>query len=399
MLWTGSTVSQILGMTSPIAFPLIAADLLSASVPQIAAITAFSYLPWLVLTLPLGVYLGKVPPRTVLLTADLVRVVVISFVPLAYVLGVLALWQIYVVVALVGACTVCYEIAYQTFPPALLPREDLTRANARLQGGRAVAYTMGPALGGLLVTVLGAPLTPIANAAGFLVSACCVAAMRTRAAPPGQEGGGTLLRRLGEGLRFVVTRPLLRASTLASAVGNCWFAGYEALVVVFLSREVGLPTGQVGVLVGVAGLGSLVGAGVAGRITRRLGTARALWLPIALVSPFGLLLPATQPGAGVLLFVAGALVFCAGFAMFTVGHATLVQIHTPPALLSRTVASTRFFTRSMLFVGGVLGGLLGGMLGTRGALLVIMAGWMLTPLLLAFSPIRRLRDIPAYDEH
>ncbi|MGH3719091.1 MAG: MFS transporter [Pseudonocardiaceae bacterium] len=394
LLWLGSTVSQILGMTSPVAFPLIAANLLSASVTQIGMITAAGYLPWLVLTLPAGVYVDRFQPRTVLLAADSIRAVIITLIPILYALNALALWHIYAVVTTVGVCTVAYEIAYQTVLPLLLPREALMKGNARIQAGRAVAYAVGPALGGFLVTVLGAPHTPVANAAGFLSSGCCVAALRTRGRLSADKPTSGLWRRLGEGLRFVGAQPLLRTSTLASAIGNCCFAGYEALVVVFLIQDVGLPAGQLGPLVGVAGLGSFLGAAVSGTLARWLGTARAAWVPAALVAPFGLLLPATQPGVGVLLYIGGALVFSAGFAAFTVGQATLVQMAAPPALLSRAVACTRFVTRSMLFVGGLSGGLLGGLLGPRTALTVIMTVWILTPLVMAFSPVRRLRDMP-----
>ena len=397
LLWLGSTVNQILAMTSPVAFPLIAADLLGASVTQIGLITALNYLPWLLCTLPFGVYIGRLPPRAVLLAADIGRAMSISLIPILYGVGILALWHIYLVVTAVGMCTVAYEIAYQTIPPMLLPRNELTRGNARLQAGRAVSFTLGPALGGLLVTLLGAPLTPVANTVGFLISGCCTAALRIRGKVSSERPTGGLVRQLADGMRFVIAEPLLRTSTLASAIGNCCFAGYEALVVVFLAQEVTLPPSQLGPLMGVAGLGSLLGPALAGRLAKRLGSARSVWLPALAVAPFGLLLPATRPGWGTLLFVVGTLVFCAGFATFTVGQATVVQSATPPALLSRVVACTRFATRSMLFCGGLVGGALGGALGPRNALVVIMAGWILAPLLMACSRVRRLRDIPAPD--
>nr|CAD62203.1 Ata9 protein [Saccharothrix mutabilis subsp. capreolus] len=397
LLWAGTTISQILGMTSPVAFPLIAVDLLSASIAQVGLITALGYLPWLVLTLPAGVYVGRLSPRTVLLAADALRAALVLVVPVLYLLDALALWHLYAVVTAVGVCSVAYEIAFQTMPTLLLPREALMGGNARLQAGRAVSFTLGPALGGALVTLLGAPLTPVANAVGFVVSGCCVAALRARGRVSDDRPGGGLRRQLGEGLRFVVSQPLLRTSTLASAIGNCCFAGYEALVVVFLAKDVGLPAGQLGVLVGTAGLGSLLGAAVASRVARRLGTARAVWVPALAVVPFGLMLPATHRGVGVLLFVAGAVVFCAGFGAFTVGQATLVQSAAPPALLSRTIACTRFVTRSMLFVGGLAGGWLGSVFGPRTALAIVMGCWALAPAAMALSSVRRLRDVPVLE--
>ncbi|WP_018505381.1 MFS transporter [Parafrankia discariae] len=395
LLWIGSGISQLCGMATVVAFPLLAAQTLSASVGQVGMITAAGYLPWLLLTLPAGVYSGRLAPRTVLLLADLGRGLIVAMVPVLAAIGHLALWQLYLSNVLVSCATVFYEIVYLSMPPKMLPREKLVHGNIRLQIARAVSLAFGPTVAGFTVQVLGPETAPLLNTVGFGASVVTNLLMRSHieaAAPPSGRRG--VLEELGEAIRFIGKQPVIMASIAGSAVGNCCFAAYEALVVIFLASDVGLAAGTLGMLLGSVGIGGLIGAFSAGKISRWLGTARAVWLPATVMAPAGLLLPFTQKGSGLFLFLAGALLFHAGYAVFTVGQATLVQLRTPDDLLQRTVACVRFITRGMLFVGGLVGGGLGSVFGPRVGLAIVMSIWLCAPLITAASRLRTWRDIP-----
>ncbi|QBJ98206.1 MFS transporter [Rhodococcus sp. ABRD24] len=399
LLWIGSGFSQLCGMATVLAFPLLAADRLGASVGEVGLITAAGYLPWLLLTLPAGVYAGRLRPRVVLATADVSRAIIVAMVPVLAATGHLALWHLYLSNVLVSCATVFYEIVYLSMPPKMLPREKLIYGNIRLQVARAVSLAFGPALAGITVQVVGPQVAPLVNTVGFTVSVICNLLMRSRieASAP-QTAGRGVLADLGEAIRFVFGRPVILASTAASAVGNCCFAAYEALVVVFLAKDVGVAPGTLGLLLGAVGIGALIGAFTAGRVSRWLGTARAVWIPAAVLAPAGLLLPFTHKGSGLFLFVAGAVLFHAGYAVFTVGQATLVQMLTPDQLLPRTVACVRFISRGMLFVGGLVGGGLGSLFGPRIGLAIVMVVWLSAPLITATSRLHTWRDIPELEK-
>lgn len=399
LLWIGSGISQLCGMTTVVAFPLLAAQTLGANIGEVGLITAAGYLPWLLLTLPAGVYAGRLRPRAVLATADVSRALIVTMVPVLAVTGHLALWHLYLSNVLVSCATVFYEIVYLSMPPKLLPRDKLIYGNIRLQIARAISLAFGPALAGFTVQLVGPDVAPLLNTAGFTISVLCNLLMRSHieASAP-QTADRSVLADLGEAIRFVAGRPVILASTAASAVGNCCFAAYEALVVIFLAKDVGVAPGTLGTLLGAVGIGALIGAFTAGRISKWLGTARAVWIPAAVLAPAGLLLPFTQKGSGLFLFLAGAMLFHAGYAVFTVGQATLVQMLTPDELLPRTVACVRFISRGMLFVGGLIGGGLGSLFGSRIGLAIVMAVWLFAPLITATSRLRTWRDIPTLEK-
>lgn len=398
LLWIGSGISQLCGMATVVAFPLLAAQTLGASVGQVGLITAAGYLPWLLLTLPAGVYSARLPPRTMLLLADLGRAAIVTMVPILSATGHLALWHLYLSNVLVSCATVFYEIVYLSMPPRMLPKDKLVYGNIRLQVARAVSLAFGPTVAGFTVQLLGPEHAPLLNSAGFVASASCNLMMRSHIeATANATRGEGLWAELAEAVRFIKRRRVLLASIAGSAVGNCCFAAYEALVVIFLADDVGIAPGTLGMLLGSVGIGGLIGAFSAGRVSRRLGTARAVWIPAAVLAPAGLLLPLTQPGSGLLLFLCGALLFHAGFSVFTVGQATLVQLLTPPDLLQRTVACVRFISRGMLFFGGLVGGGLGSLFGPRLGLTVVMFLWLSAPLITASSRLRNWRDIPTLE--
>lgn len=399
LLWIGSGISQLCGMATVVAFPLLAAQTLGASVGEVGLITAAGYLPWLILTLPAGVYSTRLPPRVVLLLADLMRAAIVTLVPVLSVTGHLALWHLYLSNVLVSCATVFYEIVYLSMPPRMLPKDKLVYGNIRLQIARAVSLAFGPTLAGFTVQLAGPESAPLLNSAGFIASASCNLLMRSRirSAKSANRTSG-LWAELSEAARFIAKRPVMLASIAGSAVGNCCFAAYEALVIIFLAHDVGITPGTLGMLLGSVGIGGLIGAFSAGKVSRQLGTARAVWLPAAVLAPAGLLLPLTQQGPGLLLFLCGALLFHAGFSIFTVGQATLVQLLTPPDLLNRTVACVRFVSRGMLFFGGLVGGGLGSLFGPRLGLTVVMLLWLTAPIITASSHLRFWRDIPTRDD-
>jgi predicted MFS family arabinose efflux permease len=249
-------------------------------------------------------------------------------------------------------------------------------------------------VGGLLVQAFRAPFALVVDAASYLVSAVAILAIRVREPKREPVAHRSLRREIAEGLRYVAADPFLRVLTIAPAVANFFFIGFEAINVVFLVRVVHLAPATVGLLVGVVSLGSVVGAAIARSVGRWIGTARAVWLATLVTAPFGLLIPLTTGGAGLAFYVVGNVVLLIGVLVYNVTVSSFRQAYCPPEILGRVIATMRFVLFGTMPLGALLGGTLGSLLGPRDAVWVLLAGNVLPGLILAASPLRRLRDLP-----
>jgi predicted MFS family arabinose efflux permease len=395
LLWTGQSVSDVGTAVSTVVFPLIAVVYLHATAFEVGVLAGAQWLPWLLIGLPAGVWVDRSRCRPLMLGCDALRALLIASVPVAAAMGRLGLGQLFVVAMLTGVATVVFQVAYLSYIPALLGRDDLVEANAKLQGSGAVAQVVGPGIGGLLVQSFRAPFALIVDAASYVVSALALLAIRAREPRrPAATERRSIRREVAEGMRYVAADPLLRVLTIAPALGNFFFIGYEAIAVVFLVRAVHLASASVGLLLGLVSLGAVVGAALARPVGRWIGTSRALWLTMLVSAPFGLLIPMTTRNAGLIFFVVGNVVVFAGILVYNVTISSFRQAYCPPDLLGRVVATMRFVLFGTMPLGALVGGALGGLLGSRSALWVLMAGNVLPTLVLVASPLRRIRDLP-----
>jgi predicted MFS family arabinose efflux permease len=267
--------------------------------------------------------------------------------------------------------------------------------NAKLQSSEAAAQVAGPGLGGLIAQVFGAVVGLVADALSFAVSAACLLSIRTREPRPSRAARRTTLRdEIGEGLAFVARDPYLRVLTAFGAASNLALIGYQAILVVFLVRVVGVSPGTVGGLVAAASLGAVAGAAVAPRLARRFGTARGLLLAEFVCAPFGLLIPLTVPGPGLALVVVGESVVALGVAAGNVVKGSFRQTYTPQHLLGRVTVSMQLFNYGTIPLGALLGGALGSLVGVRPTMWVMTGGIVLATLTLLLGPIRHRRDLP-----
>jgi MFS family permease len=393
LLWSGESVSNLGNAISLIVLPLIAVVSLHASGFEVGALSAAEWVPWLLVGLPAGVWVDRSRRRLLMIACDLARAALLASIPIAAAVGTLTLAQLYAVAFGVGLATVVFQVAYQAYLPTIVAASDLPEANAKLQGTEAVARVAGPGFGGLFVQLFRAPYAVIADAVSYLVSAVALVAVRAREPRP-EPTGRQLRTEIVEGARFVARDPLLRVMTIAPAVTNFFFVGFEAIAVLFLVRAVHLRPASVGLLMGVTAIGSVVGAVLARTLGERFGTARALMFGIALSSPFALLIPLTTRGAGLAFFVVGQFVLFLGILVYNVTISAFRQAYCPPQLLGRVVASMRFVLFGTMPLGALLGGALADGVGLRGATWVLLCGNLLGAAILVGSPLRGMRDLP-----
>jgi MFS family permease len=398
LLWTGQTVSQFGSQVTLLALPLVAIRQLHASTFAVGLLTTAEFAGFPLVGLPAGAWVDRMHRRPVLVAADVGRALALASVPVAAMLDVLTMAQLYAVALVMGVLTVFFDVAYLSYLPALVGRDDLVDGNARLEMSRSTAQVAGPGLGGGLVQVMTAPYAVLVDAVSFVVSALSVGAIRGREGPLERPPGGPRLRQeIGEGLRYVLGHPILRSLAVSVATFNLFSATFDAVCVVFLARTLHLSAGVIGLLFTVSALGSLTGAVLTGPISRRLGSARTIWVAPLLTYPWFLLVPLTTRGVGLLLFVVGTVVAFAGTVVFNVGAVSFRQAICPPRLLGRMTASMRFLSWGTPPLGGLLGGWLGGRYGVRSALWVSSVGVLLSVPWLVWSPLRGMRDLPAAD--
>jgi MFS family permease len=366
-LWAGDALSQFGTRISMLVIPVLAATTLDASAFQVALLTTFETLPFLLLGLPAGAWSDRMRRRPVLIAGDLGRAVTLGSVPLAAALGVLTLGQLYTVAVATGVLTLFFDVSHRSYLPQVVGRDRLVEANSRLEGNRTVSYAVGPTLGGYLVQWIGAPLAILADALSFLWSAGWISAIRTPESAPA-PAARSLRREIAEGLRFVLGQPTIRATALFGAAANLSIAMTSAVEVVFLLRTVRLSPGTIGLLMGVGSLGAVAGALAAARIGRRPGPGRALAVAGLGLGLSGLLIPLTGPGPRLLFFVAGGALFAFWISVYAVVSVSMRQALCPDHLLGRMTATIGFLLWGAMPLGGVLAGAVAGSWGLRTAL-------------------------------
>src|SRR5213592_2202259 len=261
-LWAGQTISEFGTPVSQIAIPWIAIKNLNESAFAVASLTTVQFLPFLLFTLPAGVWVDRLSRRMVLIVGDLARAVLLATIPLAYAFDALTLTQLYVVAFLVGILTVFFDVAYQSYLPDLVEREQLVEGNSKLQITVSAAQGAGPAIGGGLIQAFTAPYAVFVDAFSFVASGAFSAAIKKREHVAARIEGArqSMWTDLKEGLSYVLRHPYLRPQAMCTSTSNFFGSMGFALLFVYAARVWDMSAGLVGVGVGLGSAGWLLGA-------------------------------------------------------------------------------------------------------------------------------------------
>jgi len=405
-LWLAHSVSLVGTHVTMLAFPM-AALLLHASALEVSLLAAVEFVPVLLLGLPAGAWVERLPLRPVLIVTDLVRAAALVTVPVAYALDLLTMPLLYVVAFAIGLGTLFFDVAQLSLLPGLVEEEQLTSGNAKLESSRSVAQLAGPAVGGVLVQALTAPVALAADVLTYLASAAFL--IRVPGAVAGAAGDsvateriedpeatdGGLRAEIGEGLRFVFGHRLLRPIVLCAAAAELAFAALLALQVVYAVNVLHLSAGVVGAALAVGNAGGLLGAMLSAPAVERFGPGKALIGSVAVFAAGALMIPMAGGAVGL---GAGLFVVYLGVVLFNVVQVTLCQMATPARLLGRMNATLRFITWGTVPVGAALGGVLVAPLGLRGVLWLAGAITVVSIVPPLFSPVRALMSYPSAGE-
>ena len=403
-LWTSILISSFGGQVTMLALPLTAVLLLHASPTQMGLLTAMELVPFVLFSLPVGVWLDRVRKLPVYIAGELTIGVVVASVPLAWWADRLSIEWLYVCGFVIGTVYTIAGSAAQIVLTQVVARDRLVEAHAKNALASSGAEVAGPGLAGALIKLVGAPLALLVDAVMVTVSAAILRGVRVdeprRVAPAGQTGGRRFWLDLKQGVRFVARHRLLVA--LATAVG-CWQACHQAATVVqilFATRTLGLSEQAIGLCFTGMGVGTVLASVFGNRISRRIGPGPCLLLGFAVCGAGWLLLAFAPANAwGVAAFALMLMMFSTGAVFIFINFLALRQAVTPAPLLGRMTSTMRWLILIPAGPGALLGGWLGEHVGLRASLAVAGAGaLLLAAIAWQLGLIRRVRELPAAEQ-
>ncbi|NJC20944.1 MFS family permease [Arthrobacter pigmenti] len=406
--WAASSVSDFGTYLTTVALSVLILVTMDGTALDQGLVNAARWLPYLLFGLLAGIWVDRFRRRTVMITGDLGRATILAVLCLLGATGVIGLPALLILMFAFGTLALMSDAAYQSFLPQLVPRSQLVRANARLQQSETVAQTSGGAVAGGIVALLSAPFALLLDAASYLFSGLTLLTVPAGDRPA--RSTTPVRTRIAEGLRWIYGHRMLRPLALSS---HLWFIGSAMLGAVLpalILNDLRLGALGLGLVLGGAGIGAVIGTTLSQRWGERWGTGRVvvaarLAQPPAVVVV--LLAPLAAGGAtgdgsmgswpapvwaAFALAVLGQVLY--GCALGAEGPVEMGywQAVTPDALIARMNATRRSVNRGMIVVGAPLGGVIATGFGSVAALGVAAAVMLVSALVLALSPFRVASD-------
>ena len=390
--WWAASVSALGDYFTTLAIQVMVVTVLAGTAADVGLVSGARWLPYMLFGLVAGAVIDRLRRRPVMIAADLIRAVLLVIVPLLAITQNLSIWALAGFMSLFGLVSLFGDAATQALTPRLAPRPLLARAHARIDQSSAVAQTGGPALAGVLVSLVGASMAVIVDAATYLFSAVMLLTIRRDEPKPASTNGRSIWRDVREGVSFIY-----RHRTLAPlAIGtHAWFifngmAG--AVFVPFVLLSLDLPPWAVGLTLSAAGLGALVGSLLATRLGDRFGAGKVM-IACQAASGLGFALVALSPANWLAWVSLGLGQAAFGFSIGAENASTLSyrQTLTPDALQGRMNATMRSINRTMVVFAAPMGGLLADAIGYREVLWLAAAGFILVAVSLVLTPLRSAR--------
>lgn len=394
-LWVSATVGVFGTAVAAVALPLIAAVELRASDFAVAALAGMTFLPWLLLGLPVGVWVDRWPRKPVLVWSLAVRIAALATLPLAYWLGILTVAHLFIVAFVAGLSSVFFTLADQALVQQSLSGDELVEGNGILTASGASADAAGRGAAGWLTVVLGGSNTLLVQVAASLGSLIAISSLKLHEKrEPAAER--RIFREMADGLAYTFSTPPLRAILFNAALWNLGGSMVASLMVLLVVRTLNESEIWVGLLLAATSLGGAVGGLSAKRLSERFGSGPVWrWSMVPGVLGYASLLAMT-PGEGMIIGVAGMFIMGCSIALNIVIGTSFRQRVCPPGMMGRLGAASRMVSWGMLGVASILGGLLAELLGIPVAVLVgvvLASGAPLVAIFGSLGSVHRLEDL------
>jgi predicted MFS family arabinose efflux permease len=401
-VWSAATISIFGSLVTRIALPLAAILVLGSGAVEVALLRSMELIATLIFGLVAGAWVDRLRRRPVLIWADLGRAALLGSIPVAFALGVLTFWQLLLVSGVAAVLTTFFDSADSAYLPTIVDREQLVEANGALAASSSAAEFTAFGISGFLVQVLTAPIAIAVDAVSYLVSAILLATIhREEAPPPPREDREPVLSEIREGLRIVRHDPVLRAFAGAQMSLHVLWGIFGATWFLFVLDELGLGAAALGVIAGVGGFSSFIGAMVATRSTQRFGigpVAIVAMLLAAVGNAFIPLAPAWLPLIAIGCLVIQQLVADSAVTVYDITEVSVRQTLVRDRALGRV--SSTFHVAAVLaqLVATIAAGLLAEAIGLRATSWLAPLGGLVGAGILWFSPVRHLLVLPTAAE-
>jgi Na+/melibiose symporter-like transporter len=363
---------------------------------QLGVINALGLLAFPTMGLFVGVWIDRTKRRPVMIVANLVTVATLATIPLAYIEHLLNLYQLYLVALVTGICTLFFDVAYQSYLPSLVGREDVIEGNQKLQISASSSQVIGPTVASALMDLMGAALSIIADVIGTLVAAIALFSIRKsepdpQRADPNQERH--FFAEMKEGIKVVTGNSLLWTQAGCTATANFGSNIFSVALILYAYRILLFTPGNIGIPFSIGAAGFLVGVLISRRLTSSLGFGKSVALSAAM--PFFELIALTAAGALKIEVLGIALFFgYLGVPIYNINQVSLRQIITPNRLQGRMNATMRTIVWGTSPVGSLVGGIVVTLFGITPTLIVgiLISGGSILWIIL--GPIFKLKVQP-----
>ncbi|MEV2264936.1 MFS transporter [Streptomyces anulatus] len=388
LLWAGQSVSVLGTAVTTLAFPLAAIQELDATPLQLGLLAAVGVLPPVLIALPAGALVDSMAKRPVMMLCHASRSVLLATIPLAAVLDVLSMWQLYLVAFLTAVFTVVFDAAYQSYVPVIVGREHLMLANGRISATDGFAQFSGPSLGGFLVSLFSASRAIAVDSFAYLLALVLLLFDRSPETAHHQRTGTTFRRQIVEGLKFVFNNRVLRAIACFNATNAALLSWSNTVWLLFVVRELGWSSSAAGMVLGIAAVGAILGGLAAPWIVRRYGMPRVLLVTALLDGPGQLPVLLVNPGlSGQIIVCTGYVILLFGVMVYNTAQRTYRQLESPEHMLGRVTASMRWIQWGVAPLGALLAGATATVVGLHTTILIGVLGLALSVLFLYLSPL------------
>ncbi|MCC3271214.1 MFS transporter [Arthrobacter zhangbolii] len=392
-LWISSTAGIFGVAVTSVALPVIAVTELDASNATVAILAGMPFLPWLLFGLPIGVLVDRYRRRPIIVFSLALRTLLLASLPVAWWLDVLTVTQLFTVSFLAGLAAVFFTLAEQALIPAAVDREELVEGNGLMTGSGAMGDAGGRALGGWVTAAWGASNAMLLQVAASLASLAAIIRLDLSEPEPARSKEYRVLREMGEGLRYIFSTVALRMLLFTGALWNLGGNIVVSLLVLLVIRSLGETPAMLGLLTAATAVGGTVGGLSVRWIAGRFGSGRvwrySMFPAVAGYASVLLISPGWGMAAGFIgLFIAGF-----SISLNIVVSTTFRQRVCPPQMLGRLGSALRMVTWGMLAIAAFAAGLLVDLVGIRGAILTGVLVAALAPLIAAFGPLRRVREL------
>jgi MFS family permease len=396
-LWAGQSISELGSQVSQLAIPWLAAVGLHASPIEFSLLGVLGFLPFILFALPAGVWVDRLRRRQILIVGDSARAVLLTLIPILWATGVLRIWHLLVLQFVIGVFTVFFDVAYQSYLPALIEREHLVDGNSKLQLTVSVAQVGGPSMTGGLIAAITAPYAIVVDAASFVVSTVFMLRMTHRENVPRQdpdEPRPKMWPQVKEGLAWVLGNRQLRAIAGCTGTSNFFGQVVFAIFILYAVRVLHLSSVELGVVFAVGSVGSIFGALLANRLQKRLGVGPAIVAYAVVFSCAGIAFPLAPRSFPIPVLMVGLVLFGFAGVAYNITQVSLRQAITPERLQGRMNAAMRWIVWGTIPLGTITGGVIGQTVGLRAAMWVGAVGSIPVFLWVLLSPVRSIRTMP-----